>query len=228
MPLEQAYPENPVTLAKSLRHLLDNLEHSCAITGADGLFIYVNPAFLALYHYNEANIIGVSSRILLPGSSGSPATSVAQQSTALNHRAWEGEVTHVDRAGRPLALYLFNLPILFSPTPRPACLLHLSCPIEARHQLMRDFAARLCAALIEWQINLPPEHQVISPPQSGDRQRQISKLTQLGYRTKEIAALMRISISTVNVVKWKIRKHSARRLTPPTAEMDSAQQVAQR
>lgn len=191
-----------------MRRLLDNIGHACAITDRNGLFIYVNALFLGIYDYAEDDIIGLSSTILSQTPNGAITPIPARDASEIN-RPWAGEINHVNRAGKTVSRYLFCLPADCTKTLPPCCVLHISCTVEKSHLLMADLASQLFTALIALQIDLPREQPISGPTKNVNRQGQIKILTRLGYKPKEIAAQMQISVSTVNVVKWKLRKQSA-------------------
>ena len=184
----------------------DNFPHQVLICNADNRIVYANPAFLKRYGYTKKALIGLPPKVLWSESQSAANFKAMMETVFERYQHWQGPVVNLTATGEAYHIHLFVLPLRPLTNERPIGYMGVSCDIGEEQAVTFDLIASLTTHLLgsmkEENFRLLPFKQ----KERGDRQREIMRLTNLGFSTKEIAHMMGISPSTVGVVKWKQRK----------------------
>ena len=190
----------------SIIEYFDHFPHQVLICNADNRIVYANPAFLKRYGYSKKNLLGLQPKVLWSETQSAASRKEMMETVFERHQPWQGAVVNLTATGVPYHIHLFVLPLRAIAHERPIGYMGVSCDIGEEQVVTFDLIASLTSHLLgsmkEENFRLLPFKQ----KERGDRQREIMRLTDLGFSTKEIAHMMEISPSTVGVVKWKQRK----------------------
>lgn len=189
-----------------IQTLLDRLSSAATITNSDNAFIYTNAAFLEKYHYKLNDIIGVSPQILQPEKTCKKLYRESCEIAIAQNKPWSGRIYNMDSKGNVFEVYLCIIPLRPIPALRASGFLGICRPVVQYAELINDIMALLFSFPRFMESEFPINQHAESEGKRLTRQAEISKLSNLGYRPKEIAAFMNITPSTVNVVRWKIRQ----------------------
>ncbi len=199
---------------KSLRHaqslkgtalgkVLDAFHYPATLTNSKDRFVYVNKAFTARYGFSEKEILGLSPTILVPRDFPAGELKALKKHIATRQNGWEGPLINQTKLFEPILIYLRTAPI--RPSKHLPTLLYLgfsASPEEikdAETELFSLFAGALLLDGLE--LTKLSKKKV-----ERSRQYEVCRLHKLGYSTKEIASIMGITVSTVNVVTWRARQ----------------------
>lgn len=181
--------------------LLERITHPASLTDAQDRFLAVNPAFQRLFGYSSAEVIGLSPRLLIPTSVPEEQLQAIREQLVEKRQPWHGTLPHLRRNGETFDPRLHLLPLHPDYHLPPAGYIAVwAAPQDALSailQLGTAFAAALLTA--------PPP---ASPPRSAQatlRRDEVTRLSALGFRNKEIARIMGIKASTVGVFKFQNR-----------------------
>lgn len=184
---------------------LDRFAYPIALCHSSGVFIYSNRVWQSRYGYSEDEILGLPPHFLLKKTEKRSAVLSALRK---QNGRWAGTQEILLRDGKKSEVYLLIITLQADRKLAPDFTLNLSCkPHEATEALIE-----LAHVLSNFVLRSNLEQQGVAKilpklsPGNGFRAQQIIKLSQLGYTPKEIAGILNISASTVNVVKWKFRK----------------------
>lgn len=204
-------PENQFALLKGglVGKIFDDLEVAVCATNSNHCFIYANRAFGAIYGYQAEDLIGLPAAICRsheqkPDDAKTSISRVYQkrliESGTYLGRKKSGEIVPVRYTLFPLAHFKEIDPAgLFAfvwPEDEPAV------PIE--NVLMQILCVTIACPTLHPAATTNSDY----PLGRRRRAREITRLVSLGYSNKEIAALMGISHSTVNVVRWKLAREA--------------------
>jgi hypothetical protein len=189
-----------------IQTLLDSLSSAATITNSDNIFTYANAAFLKKYDYKLSDIIGVSPQILQPKKSCKESYRESCKIAIAQNKPWSGRIYNIDSKQNEFEVYLCIVPLKPIPTLRAAGFLGMSTPAGLEAQLINDIVTLLFAAAAFMQSESPIHQLSEGRGRRTTRQSEILKLFNLGYLPKEIASLLNITTSTVNVVRWKSRQ----------------------
>lgn len=179
--------------------------------------MYVNKAFMARYGFSENEILGLSPTILVPKDFPEGELKALKKHIATKQHGWEGPLINRTKSFEPILIYLRTAPV--RPDKCLPTLLYLgfsALPEEIKNAETELFSL-LAGALLSGEL-VPTKSSKKGAEKS--RQMEVCRLRDLGYSTKEIAAIMGITVSTVNVVKWRSRQAptKAKLSTPLTHE----------
>lgn len=177
------------------------------MTNAEHRIVWANRAFEGFYGYKVEEVIGLPASMLHDPSLPDDTLKPVARQLLERRKPWTGTYRNRRANGEIITAYYFAAPLdhfAHLPVNGVFC---VSCP-ESEADGLRDevlaYLVNRClslAAAAEAEGNLPITTQF---SRKGQRRREIHRLTLLGYSSKEIAGLMGISPSTVNVVRWKL------------------------
>jgi PAS domain S-box-containing protein len=210
----------------ALANLLSSFGYPATITDSQNRFVYANPAFLKRYGYQLSEILGLSPRILTPRNLSEHELLDVDHSTLLT--GWEGVLVNQTKQKKLFPIFLRTFPVRFDSKTKPTLFFGISCDPKQKKKCTDELADRMLALLLQLPALKPGQSSApAAQPQMGKRQREVQRLLALGYSYKEIAAMVGISVSTVRVVKWKLRERETEgsclnsqqigRKPPPTA-----------
>lgn len=184
--------------------LLHNLEYAGTITNGNNRFIYANRCFLDKYKCTYEEIDGLSPQVLLTTGSSTPGYLSSAKTSILGHEPWCGTIENADFEGNFFTAYLYIFPVRLIPDARPIGFIGVSTNPGNECEMLHALIKQLCTGSPFPGLTSLPVSPLVEA--GGARRREILKLSRLGYSPKEIAGMMNISPSTVNVVKWRARK----------------------
>jgi len=187
-----------------LGELFDGFGYPCNVISSGYRIIYANRAFCKFYGYKLDQIIGLSPKVLLPRNFHTKKLADLQKHIFVKKKPYVGEIENVTLKGRDVKVFLKIIPIVPIRSNAPVALLSVCCDIAKKDAMLLSLVDHVSNFTYSYDKRVKREEIKIRSYQRGDRQNEIIKLSQLGYSTKEIAAIMGISVSTVGFVKWKM------------------------
>ena len=192
-----------------LGELLSGFVHPVSLTNRLNRFVFVNRAFEKFYGYDSEDVIGLTPWLLLP-----PQSSESQRTRFLQvleepTGCWEGKITNLKSDGTKLHVYLIAFPLVPPPLRKPALYLGISNDESRKDVLLRDFTRHFSVYCMQLHALSLPTRLHSKSFRKGDRMREIVRLTQMGYSTKEVAHFMDIAPNTVAQVKWRLSKRGS-------------------
>lgn len=193
--------------------LFADFRHAAMVTNTEHRIVWANAAFEKFYGYRVAAVIGLPATLLhdpaLPDDALKP---VARQ--LLERRLpWFGAYRNQRANGEVFTAHYFAVPLDHFANLPVSGVFCVSCGESEADGLRDDVLSHIInrslglAAMAQANGDTPSAETF---SRKGQRQREIHRLTLLGYSSKEIAALMGISPSTVNVVRWKLGQSAPR------------------
>lgn len=186
---------------------LDGFPYPATLTNSKDRFVYVNKAFTTRYGFSEKEILGLSPTILVPKDFPEGELKALKRHIATRQHGWEGPLINRTKSLEPILIYLRTAPV--RPDKRLPTLLYLgfsALPEEIKNAETELFSL-LAGALLSGELMSTKSSKKGAEK---SRQLEVCRLRDLGYSTKEIAAIMGITSSTVNVVTWRARKAKPR------------------
>lgn len=181
--------------------------HAALVTNPEHRIVWANSAFEKLYGYEVAAVIGLPATMLHDPKL--PPETLKPVATQLLHKqqAWTGTYRNQHANGETFTAFYFAVPLVHFthlPVSGVFCVSCLESEAEGlREEVLSHVVNRCVGIAAKAEANgLGPLAGNLS--RKGQRQREIHRLTLLGYSSKEIAGLMGIAPSTVNVVRWKL------------------------
>jgi PAS domain S-box-containing protein len=187
-----------------LGELFDGFGYPCNVISSGYRIVYANRAFCKFYGYKLDQVIGLSPKVLLPRNFHAKKLADLQKHIIIKKKPYVGEIENVTLKGREVKVFLKIIPIVPIRSNTPVALLSVCCDIAKKDSMLLSLVDHVSNFTYSYDKRLKREEIKIRSYQRGDRQNEIIKLSQLGYSTKEIAAFMGISVSTVGFVKWKM------------------------
>lgn len=189
-----------------LGDLLSAFPHPASLTNRENRFVYVNPAFERFYGYRSDALLGLTPWILhhrqTAGSDKSRLRSLLEGAM----EGWEGKLVNQRADGSRLRIYLITVPLIHPPLRKPALHLGLSGEEGLRDVLLRDYVSHFSSLALLRQATGAAQPVTAGAFRRGDRQREIARLTQMGYSTKEIANFLDRSPNTIAQIKWRLAR----------------------
>ena len=187
--------------------LFAGFRHAAIVTNSEHRIVWVNAAFEKLYGYRASAVLGLPATLLhdpsLPVDSLKP---VARQLLE-ERRPWCGTYRNQHANGKAFNAYYFAVPLDHFPHLPVNGVFCVSC-LEADAEGLRDevlgHVINRCVGLAVTNASEGGNAARSTLSRKGQRQKEVHRLSLLGYSSKEIAGLMGISPSTVNVVRWKL------------------------
>ena len=189
-----------------LGDLLGDFPHPASLTNRENRFVYVNPAFERFYGYRTDGLLGLTPWILHPRQTAGSDKSRLRSLIGGSLDGWEGRLVNQRADGSRVRIYLIALPLVHPPLRKPALHLGLSGEESLRDVLLRDYVRHFSSHALRRHADTPSEPVPASAFRRGDRQREIARLTQMGYSTKEIANFLDLSPNTIAQVKWRLAR----------------------
>lgn len=183
-----------------------DLEYPGAITNGNDRFVYANSSFLERYNCSYLEIDRLSPDMFLATGSGVPGHASSAKVSFLGLQPRHGPVKNIDFKGNIFNAYHCIFPIRQIPEARPIGFVRVSTNPGNEFRMLVAVVTQFCT---NYQLATRGEFAFPVPSleeKGGARRREILKLSKLGYSPKEVAGMMDISPSTVNVVKWRARK----------------------
>ncbi len=162
---------------------LELVAQPASLTDDRSRFIYVNPAFLSLYRYAPADVLGQTPRLLIPRPQ--PARFLRELHRAVAAGGWRVELENVDAHGHRFTFALHARPLLFE-SGQFRCQLGLGQPVHPA-------ADSLAIA----RSSLPLD--ALSP-----RERQVFDALCGGEPSKHIGDRLRLSPHTVDTYRKRL------------------------
>jgi len=187
-----------------LGEIFDGFEYPCNVISSGYRIIYANRAFCRYYGYKIDQVIGLSPKVLLPKNYQPKKITDLQKQIIIRKKPFVGEIVNVNSQGRESVVFLKVVPITPLSSSYPVAHVSISCDRAKKDAMLISLLGRVSNFAYTYDLKAPRALPKIKSYQRGDRQTEIVKMSDLGYSTKEIAAVMGISVSTVGFVKWKM------------------------
>lgn len=184
---------------------LDAFSFPATLTNSKDRFVYVNRAFTVRYGFSETEILGLSPTILVPNDFPEGKLKALKKNIATRPAGWEGVLINQTRSQERIVVYLRT--VALRPQRHLPNLFYLG--FSALPEEIKKAEAELISLLSAALLMRRPEGRISKADPEKTRQREVCQLRDLGYSTKEIAAIMGITVSTVNVVTWRARRRAA-------------------
>lgn len=188
--------------------------HAAMVTNPEHRIVWANAAFEKLYGYQVHAVIGLPATMLhdpsLPEDSLKP---VARQLLE-RRQPWSGSYRNQHANGDIFTAHYFAVPLdhfPHLPVNGVFCVSCLEADAEGLHDEVLGHVVNRCLGLAATAAANGGNASAATLSRKGQRQREIHRLTLLGYSSKEIASLLSISPSTVNVVRWKLGQAAPRK-----------------
>lgn len=179
------------------------------VTNADHRIVWVNAAFNSAYGYQREEVIGLPVKLIYdPELSADTIKPAARQLLQLR-KPWCGPYRNRRANGEVFTAYYVAVPLSSLaelPVTGVFCVSGPENESEALRESVLSHVVNRCFALAASGGATTSQGNVRTLSTKGQRQREIHRLSLLGYSSKEIASVMQISPSTVNVVRWKLAK----------------------
>jgi PAS domain S-box-containing protein len=197
-----------------IEQLFAEFRHAALVTNSEHRIVWANAAFEAFYGYKVPAVIGLPATMLhdpeLPEDTLRP---VARQ--LLEKRLpWSGSYRNQRANGEVFNAYYFAVPLDHFPRLPVNGVFCVSCLDSDAGGLRDEVLGHVVNRCLTLAANAEADGTGRSAgnlSRKGQRQREIHRLTLLGYSSKEIAGLLGISPSTVNVVRWKLGQNTPRK-----------------
>ncbi len=197
----------------NLGKALDNYSFAAAIANSDYRLVYLNPAFTQAYGWRLDEVLGLNSAILVTPDTAAEKLGSARKRTSTPLAGWEGTIPQMTRDKKVIHACL-KLIAVKSPID-PAGLFRLWLLVEEGHIREAEgvLLSLLSASLLASESTLEPEKPGKGWMREATRE-EVRRLTDLGFRGKEIAALVGISDTAVRAAQHRIRKGDSTCPTP--------------
>lgn len=192
---------------------LDNYSFPAAIANSDYRLVYLNPDFTQAYGWRLEEVLGLNSAILVTPDTATEKLQSARKRTSTPPAGWEGTIPQMTR-DRKVKHACLKLIAVKSPID-PAGLFRLWLMVEEGQIREAEgvLLSLLCASLLVSEPNPEPEKPGKGWMREATR-KEVRRLTDLGFRGKEIAALVGISDAAVRAAQHRIRKEGPPCPTP--------------
>lgn len=195
---------NQVIRISGLAEVLDNYSLSATLTDASDQFVYANPAFTALYGWQEREIIGLKSLLLVAdGFSGTKLSDIRRRITE-STTVRVDNIPHKRKDGTELLVSLETYQMRWSHD-HPATMVLGICSTGAASG---DAGTKLLCDLLRFTHSVSRRN--LPETQSLTRAQQISLLQEYGYSTKQVAAIMGLHPNTPHVILHRKRRKLAK------------------
>lgn len=206
--------------------LFYDFSYSALVTNSEHRIVWANAAFEQTYGYLIEEVIGLPSKLIHDPSLPEDAIKPAARQLLDRRKPWQGSYRNRRANGEIFTAYYVAVPLGEIATLPINGVFAVSGPeSEADHlreSVLSHTVNRCIALAVTAQSNgTTGDGEPKNFSRKGQRQREIHRLTLLGYTSKEIASLMGISPSTVNVVRWKLGQTSTAKTSPQLAESKS-------
>lgn len=193
--------------------LFSDFAFPALVTNAEHRIVWANGAFERSYGYKTREVIGLPVKMIHDPSLPDEAIKPAARQLLERRKPWHGTYRNRRANGELFVAYYVAVPLGEIASLPVSGVFSVSAPeSEAEHlrESVLHHTLNRCVSLAVADRTSTPraENESKALPRKGQRQREIHRLTLLGYTTKEIASLMGISPSTVNVVRWKLAQGS--------------------
>lgn len=189
-----------------LGELLGDFLHPASLTNRENRFVYVNPAFERFYGYRTDELIGLTPWILHPRQTAGSDKTRLRSLIGSSAEGWEGRLVNQRADGSRVRIYLVTVPLVHPPLRKPALHLGLSGEDGLRDVLLRDYVQHFSSHALRRHADASQLNVPSSAFRKGDRQLEITRLTKMGYSTKEIANFLDLSPNTIAQVKWRLAR----------------------
>jgi PAS domain-containing protein len=215
-PLEQFQEIQDSVLGK----ILADFPHPAAATDTHGQVVWANATFEQRYGHSVVESVG-----RLESDLHQPILDPAGLESRRHHLAvlnlpWSGSCRIRHSSGKTDEVRCFAIPLqCLSGVPSQAVLSLYGSPAapELPCDALITHLVKTCFKLgVEAALHASPDSAFLAMHR-GSRQQEIQRLVELNYSTKEVASLLKISPSTVNVVRWKLglSRRKRRKIPPP-------------
>jgi PAS domain S-box-containing protein len=187
---------------------LNDLSCAVSITDTYNKFVYVNQAFTLIYGWTSGEILGLTPGLLVPRLQAARWLDDFKREV-LKPGGWVGRVVNVTKSGVKILVSLRTFAVRPAKRGGPTFFIGLSSLNEDLREAECELVSRLASVSLARGIELKP----LSVGRALSRQLQVCRLKALGYHTKDIAVMLGISASTVNVALFRERRKSAPKVT---------------
>ena len=179
------------------------------VTNTEHRIVWANAAFEQAYGYRIKEVIGLPAKLLHDPSLPKDAIKPAARQLLAQRKPWSGAYRNRRANGEIFTAYYVAVPLGDIASLPVSGTFSVSAPESEADQLRDNLLSHAVNRCLNLAVDSLAHGEADRTPtkkasRKGQRQREIHRLTLLGHTSKEIAALMGISPSTVNVVRWKI------------------------
>jgi PAS domain S-box-containing protein len=189
--------------------LFSSFRHPAFITNAEHRIVWTKGAWETFYGYHNDEILGLPATILHDPALPEDAIKPIARQLLEKRQPWIGTYRNRHANGEIFTVFYFTVPLDHC-AELPVNGVFCTCCREVDGSRLQS---EVLGHVVNLSLSLAAtvaadgiENSAAHLARKGQRQREIHRLTLLGYSSKEIASLMGITASTVNVVRWKLGK----------------------